>query len=176
MRCRRLAGVGQDHAAAPPRHANGFGIGDVNGTPRGKTAATVRKSAPMVAHERVEHIAGRKPAEALDGYAGGEHPVGNRAESQAAARRRAVAAADGGGAPPRQARLARRLAARVLFLDLRNRTGALRLRIAAPVDAGVALMCRKGDRSSRGAERLADGGCTRGWGVVDGFDRMPSPQ
>lgn len=31
------------------RFANVFGIGDINGTPRGKTAATVKKSAPIVA-------------------------------------------------------------------------------------------------------------------------------
>jgi sulfide:quinone oxidoreductase len=50
------------------RYANVFGIGDVNGTPRGKTAATVKKSAPIVAHNLVEQIAGRKPDEAFDGY------------------------------------------------------------------------------------------------------------
>jgi len=50
------------------RYANVFGIGDVNGTPRGKTAATVKKSAPIVAHNLVEQIAGRKPDVAFDGY------------------------------------------------------------------------------------------------------------
>jgi sulfide:quinone oxidoreductase len=50
------------------RYANVFGIGDVNGTPRGKTAATVKKSAPIVAHNLVEQIAGRKPDSAFDGY------------------------------------------------------------------------------------------------------------
>ncbi|MDP1900642.1 MAG: FAD/NAD(P)-binding oxidoreductase [Rubrivivax sp.] len=50
------------------RYPNVFGIGDINGTPRGKTAATVKKSAPIVAHNLVETIAGRKPDETFDGY------------------------------------------------------------------------------------------------------------
>lgn len=50
------------------RFPNVFGIGDINGTPRGKTAATVKKSAPLVAHNLVEVIAGRQAREAFDGY------------------------------------------------------------------------------------------------------------
>lgn len=50
------------------RYPNVFGIGDINGTPRGKTAATVKKSAPLVAHNLVEQISGRKPDQAFDGY------------------------------------------------------------------------------------------------------------
>ncbi len=50
------------------RYPNVFGIGDINGTPRGKTAATVKKSAPIVAHNLVQAIAGRPPDEAFDGY------------------------------------------------------------------------------------------------------------
>ena len=50
------------------RFPNVFGIGDINGTPRGKTAATVKKSAPIVAHNLVEAIAGRQPNEDFDGY------------------------------------------------------------------------------------------------------------
>jgi sulfide:quinone oxidoreductase len=50
------------------RYGNVFGVGDVNGTPRGKTAATVKKSAPIVAHNLVEVIAGREPDERFDGY------------------------------------------------------------------------------------------------------------
>ena len=50
------------------RFPNVFGIGDINGTPRGKTAATVKKSAPIVAHNLVEAIAGRVPGEKFDGY------------------------------------------------------------------------------------------------------------
>ena len=50
------------------RYPNVFGIGDVNGTPRGKTAATVKKSAPLVAHNLVQVIAGHQADEAFDGY------------------------------------------------------------------------------------------------------------
>ncbi len=50
------------------RHPNVFGIGDVNGTPRGKTAATVKKSAPIVAHNLAQVIAGREPDLRFDGY------------------------------------------------------------------------------------------------------------
>jgi sulfide:quinone oxidoreductase len=50
------------------RYPNVFGIGDINGTPRGKTAATVKKSAPLVAHNLVEVIAGRKADQTFDGY------------------------------------------------------------------------------------------------------------
>jgi sulfide:quinone oxidoreductase len=50
------------------RYPNVFGIGDINGTPRGKTAATVKKSAPLVAHNLVEVISGRKSDEVFDGY------------------------------------------------------------------------------------------------------------
>jgi rhodanese-related sulfurtransferase len=34
----------------------------------------------------------------------------------------------------------------------------------------VVLMCRSGDRSSRGANRLADDGYSQVWSVVDGFE------
>lgn len=37
-------------------------------------------------------------------------------------------------------------------------------------DAVVVLMCRSGDRSSRGADRLALDGFTQVWSVVDGFE------
>lgn len=50
------------------RYPNVFGIGDINGTPRGKTAATVKKSAPIVATHMVDVIAGREPTLAFDGY------------------------------------------------------------------------------------------------------------
>ncbi|MCU0968258.1 MAG: NAD(P)/FAD-dependent oxidoreductase [Rubrivivax sp.] len=50
------------------RYPEVFGIGDINGTPRGKTAATVKKSAPLVAHNLVEVIAGRQPDQQFDGY------------------------------------------------------------------------------------------------------------
>ncbi len=50
------------------RFPNVFGIGDINGTPRGKTAATVKKSAPIVADNLVRAIAGQPPGPAFDGY------------------------------------------------------------------------------------------------------------
>ena len=50
------------------RYANVFGLGDINGTPRGKTAATVKKSAPLVAQHLVAVIAGRALEQVFDGY------------------------------------------------------------------------------------------------------------
>ena len=50
------------------RYPNVFGVGDINGTPRGKTAATVKKSAPIVAQHVVDVISGRAPGERFDGY------------------------------------------------------------------------------------------------------------
>lgn len=50
------------------RYPNVFGIGDINGTPRGKTAATVKKSAPIVAHNLAQVIAGKAPDQLFDGY------------------------------------------------------------------------------------------------------------
>ena len=50
------------------RYPNVFGVGDSNGTPRGKTAATVKKSVPIVAQHLVDVIAGREPGLAFDGY------------------------------------------------------------------------------------------------------------
>lgn len=50
------------------RYPNVFGVGDSNGTPRGKTAATVKKSVPIVARHLVEVIGGQEPSLAFDGY------------------------------------------------------------------------------------------------------------
>jgi sulfide:quinone oxidoreductase len=50
------------------RYPNVFGIGDINGTPRGKTAATVKKSAPVVAENLVAVVAGKEPVASFDGY------------------------------------------------------------------------------------------------------------
>ena len=51
------------------RYPNVFGIGDINGTPRGKTAATIKKSAPIVVANLLDAIAGQAPsAPAFDGY------------------------------------------------------------------------------------------------------------
>lgn len=44
-----------------------------------------------------------------------------------------------------------------------------------PKDAVVVLICRSGDRSSRGANRLLDAGWTRVHTVVDGFEGALSP-
>jgi sulfide:quinone oxidoreductase len=50
------------------RYPNVFGIGDINGTPRGKTAATVKKSAPVVTENLVAVIGGKEPSANFDGY------------------------------------------------------------------------------------------------------------
>jgi sulfide:quinone oxidoreductase len=50
------------------RYPNVFGIGDINGTARGKTAATVKKAAPLVAQHVVDVIEGRPPSQVFDGY------------------------------------------------------------------------------------------------------------
>lgn len=50
------------------RYPNVFGVGDINGTPRGKTAATIKKSAPLVAHNLARVINGQQPDQIFDGY------------------------------------------------------------------------------------------------------------
>lgn len=50
------------------RFPNVFGIGDINGTPRGKTAATVKKSAPIVAQHVADFLTGRPLGLQFDGY------------------------------------------------------------------------------------------------------------
>ena len=50
------------------RYPNVFGLGDINGTPRGKTAATVKKSAPLVTKNLVDVIAGGSAALQFDNY------------------------------------------------------------------------------------------------------------
>lgn len=50
------------------RYPNVFGVGDINGTRRGKTAATIKKSAPMVATNLIDLISGREPSQRFDGY------------------------------------------------------------------------------------------------------------
>lgn len=50
------------------RYPNVFGIGDINGTPRGKTAATVKKSAPLVANNVMQLLAGKPLDNSFDGY------------------------------------------------------------------------------------------------------------
>lgn len=45
-----------------------FGCGDVNGTPRGKTAATVKMSVPIVVENLLAVIAGEEPTATFNGY------------------------------------------------------------------------------------------------------------
>lgn len=47
---------------------NVFGLGDTNGTPRGKTAATVKKSAPIVVHNLLQVMQGKPADMTFDGY------------------------------------------------------------------------------------------------------------
>lgn len=50
------------------RYPNVFGLGDINGTPRGKTAATIKKSAPIMVHNLLQHIQGKPADQIFDGY------------------------------------------------------------------------------------------------------------
>lgn len=50
------------------RYSNIFGVGDINGTPKGKTAATVKLSAPLVVNNLIDVIQGRSPSLQFDGY------------------------------------------------------------------------------------------------------------
>lgn len=50
------------------RYDNIFGAGDINGTPKGKTAATVKLSAPIVTTNLIDVIQGNSPSQKFDGY------------------------------------------------------------------------------------------------------------
>lgn len=50
------------------RYPNVFGLGDVNGTRRGKTAATVKASVPIVVTHLVEAIGGQDNSQQFNGY------------------------------------------------------------------------------------------------------------
>lgn len=50
------------------RYRNVFGIGDVNGVPKGKTAASVKWQAPVATANLAAVIAGRTPDEIYNGY------------------------------------------------------------------------------------------------------------
>ena len=50
------------------RYKNVFGVGDINGTPKGKTAATVKKSVPLVVDNLLSVMAGEEPSQIFDGY------------------------------------------------------------------------------------------------------------
>lgn len=50
------------------RYSNIFGAGDINGTPKGKTAATIKLSAPIVTTNLIDVIQGRDPSQQFNGY------------------------------------------------------------------------------------------------------------
>ncbi|PID62899.1 MAG: pyridine nucleotide-disulfide oxidoreductase [Gammaproteobacteria bacterium] len=50
------------------RYPNIFGLGDINATPKGKTAATVKKSAPVMVNNLLNTIRGKAPDMVFDGY------------------------------------------------------------------------------------------------------------
>ncbi len=50
------------------RYANVFGIGDINGVPKGKTAASVKFHVPVIEDHLVAEIAGREGRRLYDGY------------------------------------------------------------------------------------------------------------
>ena len=51
-----------------PHFGNVFSLGDVCGAPNAKTAAAVRKQAPVVAENLLRELAGERPVAAYDGY------------------------------------------------------------------------------------------------------------
>lgn len=50
------------------RYPNVFGCGDINGTAKGKTAATVKKSVPVVMENLLSVMQDRQPQKIFDGY------------------------------------------------------------------------------------------------------------
>lgn len=50
------------------RYANVFGAGDINGTAKGKTAATVKKSVPIIVENLLSVMQGLEPKRIFDGY------------------------------------------------------------------------------------------------------------
>ncbi len=50
------------------RYKNVFGVGDINGTPKGKTAATVKKSVPLVVENLLSVMTDKEPTQIFDGY------------------------------------------------------------------------------------------------------------
>lgn len=50
------------------RYPNVFGIGDVNGVPKGKTAASVKWQAPVAIDNLMQIIAGGEPTQSYNGY------------------------------------------------------------------------------------------------------------
>ncbi|MCC5964190.1 MAG: NAD(P)/FAD-dependent oxidoreductase [Rhodobacteraceae bacterium] len=56
------------HTLRHARYPNVFGIGDINGVPKGKTAASVKFHIPVVEDHLVSEIAGREGTRLYDGY------------------------------------------------------------------------------------------------------------
>ncbi|WFE76317.1 FAD/NAD(P)-binding oxidoreductase [Roseinatronobacter sp. S2] len=56
------------HTLRHARYANIFGIGDINGVPKGKTAASVKFHIPVVEDHLVSEISGREGTRLYDGY------------------------------------------------------------------------------------------------------------
>lgn len=50
------------------RFSNIFGLGDINGTPKGKTAATIKLSAPVAINNLISVIKGEQPSYKFNGY------------------------------------------------------------------------------------------------------------
>lgn len=50
------------------RYPNIFGVGDVNGVPRGKTAASVKWQAPVAVQNLIDTMAGKPPSASYNGY------------------------------------------------------------------------------------------------------------
>lgn len=50
------------------RYPNVFGLGDINGTPKGKTAATVKLSAPVMVQNLIDVMKGKLPSQKFNGY------------------------------------------------------------------------------------------------------------
>lgn len=56
------------HSLRHRRYHNVFGIGDINGVPRGKTAASVKLQAPVATHNLLQVIRGKEPDAHYNGY------------------------------------------------------------------------------------------------------------
>ncbi|WP_114964462.1 NAD(P)/FAD-dependent oxidoreductase [Alkalilacustris brevis] len=56
------------HTLRHARYPNVFGIGDINGVPKGKTAASVKWHLPVVEDHLVSELAGREGTRRFDGY------------------------------------------------------------------------------------------------------------
>lgn len=56
------------HTLRHARFANVFGVGDICGVPKGKTAASVKWMAPVAVHHLVSEISGQAPVQLYNGY------------------------------------------------------------------------------------------------------------